>query len=116
MMRSKILKAARERNQPPVEKPKAKRKQNCNLGQPGPTGINAHKSTTWSREEEEALKTIHGDVTSDKHAWKVENIQKWLEAGTTTDELREMYSQLKNGRLNKNRTQRDDSAIISKWN
>ena len=116
MMRTKVLKAARERNQPPVEKPKATRKESSNCGQPGQSGINAHKGTTWTRQEEEALKTIHGDVTSDNHAWKVETIKKWLEWGTTTDELRDIYSQLKEGRLNEKRTHRDDSAMVSKWN
>ena len=112
MMRTKFLKAARDKKQP-VEKPKAKRKVNSNIGKAGPSGEDAHKTTSWSPEEEMALRTIQSYVTLDKEAWRV---QKWLESGTTTDELRELYSKLKNGRLNKNRTLREDSAMISKFN
>ena len=115
MMRTKFLKAARDKKQP-VEKPKAKRKVNSNIGKAGPSGEDAHKTTSWSPEEEMALRTIQSYVMLDKEAWKVQNIQKWLESGTTTDELRELYSKLKNGRLNKNRTLREDSAMISKFN
>ena len=116
MMRTKELEAAKKKKQPPVEKPKDKRKERSNKGQRGPCDIYANKGTTWTLQEEEALDKIHGDVTYDNHAWKEDTIKKWLTWGHVTDEMRDTYTQLKEGRLNDKRSHRDDSAIVSKWN